>query len=479
MQMKGQITFKKKHLIPICRIKSNDDFNKENIFIHKVPKGKTSLALSNRQFGTDLTNILSKTNNISNNSIQNSLSLRNNSFSRFNDKLKQNFSLKHLIMNNRSKKDILLVKDNLYTLKEGKQIADKNTKLLYKKKQTLKNHFSFHFIPTNSNCSKLSISSSSLTNQGISSRKSLSQTRKSSLSKKKEIIVSKEKDSNIPSGIVSPTAKKNLLPLLLDDYDIQKVPEYCDEIYANLFKEEEAFIASNKLDIYYIKKQKEINAEMRSILVNWIIEVHEKFNYHESTLFLCIMRIDRYLSLHTITRINFQLLGIASLYIACKHEEVNLPNPRDFLFITENAYSYKDLYSMEYDILKAIDFSVLIPTSLDFFQFLSKKYELSKKEDNLGRFLINSILIEYGFIKYPQSMIANAVMIIISHQYKKGFQIEKNQLYYKSEKVNIDKCSKDIIYLINVLNKTEYLAAKNKFSSQKYDSISSIDLKLI
>ena len=76
-------------------------------------------------------------------------------------------------------------------------------------------------------------------------------------------------------------------------------------------------------------------------------------------------------------------------------------------------------------------------------------------------------------------MIANAVMIIISHQYKKGFQIEKNQLYYKSEKVNIDKCSKDIIYLINVLNKTEYLAAKNKFSSQKYDSISSIDLKLI
>ena len=135
--MKGQLTFKKKHLVPICRIKSNDDFNKENIFIHKVPKGKTSLALTNRHFGTDLTNILQKTNNLSNNSLKNSLSLRNNSFSRFDGKLKQIFSLKNFIVNSKSKKDILLLKENLHTLKEGKQI-EKSTQLLYKKKQTLK-----------------------------------------------------------------------------------------------------------------------------------------------------------------------------------------------------------------------------------------------------------------------------------------------------------------------------------------------------
>ena len=109
--MKLKPNFKKKNLVPICRIRSNDDFNKENIFIHKIPKGKTSLALSNREFGNDLTNILQKKKmNMPNISIQNPS--KTNSLSKIDINLKKNISFKTLLPSSLSKNDLLLHKNN-------------------------------------------------------------------------------------------------------------------------------------------------------------------------------------------------------------------------------------------------------------------------------------------------------------------------------------------------------------------------------
>ena len=168
-----------------------------------------------------------------------------------------------------------------------------------------------------------------------------------------------------------------------------------------------------------MKNQKEINPEMRSILNNWLIEVHDKFNYKEQTLFVCINIIDRYLSIKIIERSNYQLLGISALFIACKHEEVNLPNPKDFLFITENAYNSEQLYKMEYDILKCINFEILIPTQLDFFLSISYKFNLDEKEDLLGKYLLNICLLDYTLIKYPFSIIACSCLYICMKWFKK------------------------------------------------------------
>jgi G2/mitotic-specific cyclin-B, other len=54
----------------------------------------------------------------------------------------------------------------------------------------------------------------------------------------------------------------------------------------------------------YMQSQKEINMNMRTIVVDWLVEVHRHFNLKTETLFLTINTIDRYLSL---TIINLQL----------------------------------------------------------------------------------------------------------------------------------------------------------------------------
>ena len=71
--------------------------------------------------------------------------------------------------------------------------------------------------------------------------------------------------------------------------------------------------------------QPEINFKMRSILMDWLTEVHRKFELMPETLYLTFNIVDRYLSVKTVPRRELQLVGISSMLIACKYEEIWAP----------------------------------------------------------------------------------------------------------------------------------------------------------
>ncbi|EEC47909.1 predicted protein, partial [Phaeodactylum tricornutum CCAP 1055/1] len=64
---------------------------------------------------------------------------------------------------------------------------------------------------------------------------------------------------------------------------------------------------------------------MRSILVDWLVEVHTKFRLIPETLYLCVNIIDRYLSQVETVRKRLQLVGITAMLIASKYEEIYPP----------------------------------------------------------------------------------------------------------------------------------------------------------
>lgn len=68
-----------------------------------------------------------------------------------------------------------------------------------------------------------------------------------------------------------------------------------------------------------------INERMRTVLVVWLIEVHDRFELTPETLYLTINIFDRYLSRKTVSRDKLQLVGISSMLIACKYEEIWAP----------------------------------------------------------------------------------------------------------------------------------------------------------
>ena len=106
---------------------------------------------------------------------------------------------------------------------------------------------------------------------------------------------------------------------------IAQIPiEYFNEFFEAYCREEKTL--EFKIKPNFMKNQKDINCRMRAIIVNWIIEVHDRFKLLPDTLFLSIIIFDRYMSVvNNIDKNRLQLMGEASLLIACKYQEIFSP----------------------------------------------------------------------------------------------------------------------------------------------------------
>lgn len=62
--------------------------------------------------------------------------------------------------------------------------------------------------------------------------------------------------------------------------------------------------------------QNDITANMRAILVDWLVEVAEEYKLVPDTLYLTISYIDRFLSSNALNRQMLQLLGVSCMLIA-------------------------------------------------------------------------------------------------------------------------------------------------------------------
>lgn len=66
----------------------------------------------------------------------------------------------------------------------------------------------------------------------------------------------------------------------------------------------------------YMKKQPDITYSMRSILIEWLVEVAEEYRLENETLYLAVSYIDRFLSYMSVVRAKLQLVGTAAMFIA-------------------------------------------------------------------------------------------------------------------------------------------------------------------
>ena len=107
-----------------------------------------------------------------------------------------------------------------------------------------------------------------------------------------------------------------------------------------------------------MEKQDDINDKMRSILIDWLIEVHLKFKLVPESLYLTVNLIDRYLEKEQVNRQKLQLVGVTAMLIACKYEEIYPPIVKDFVYITNNAYTKEEILEMERKMLQALDFNI-------------------------------------------------------------------------------------------------------------------------
>jgi len=70
------------------------------------------------------------------------------------------------------------------------------------------------------------------------------------------------------------------------------------------------------------------------------------------TLYLTCNLIDRYLAKRNVTRKRLQLVGVTAMLIASKYEEIWAPEVRDFVYISDKAYSREDILGCEKTMLE-------------------------------------------------------------------------------------------------------------------------------
>lgn len=72
------------------------------------------------------------------------------------------------------------------------------------------------------------------------------------------------------------------------------------------------------------------------------------------------------------TRHELQLIGLASMFVSAKFEEMFAPEIHDFVYMSDKAYDKKDILRMEWKILRALDFQLGRPLPLHFLRRYTK-----------------------------------------------------------------------------------------------------------
>ncbi|KAE8692945.1 Cyclin-B1-1 [Hibiscus syriacus] len=229
--------------------------------------------------------------------------------------------------------------------------------------------------------------------------------------------------------------------------------EYVDDIYKFYKRTENEGRARDYMDL-----QPDINVKMRSILVDWLIEVHRKFELMPETLYLTMNILDRFLSMKVVQRKELQLVGISAMLIACKYEEIWAPEVRDFVFISDNAYAREQVLVMEKAILN---------------KFIKASIPSDDKVENLAFYLA-----ELGLMQYPTAVIYCPSMLAAAAVYAARCTLGKRPLWSETLKHHTGYSENHLMNGAKLLVKFHSTAADSKlkalyrkFSSPESDAV--------
>lgn len=259
--------------------------------------------------------------------------------------------------------------------------------------------------------------------------------------------------------------------------------EYKDDIIKYMRQLE----LDNKPKTNYMKKQLDITSSMRSILVDWLVEVSEEYKLNVETLYLAVNYTDRFLSQMSVLRGKLQLVGTASMYIAAKYEEITPPDVNEFVYITDDTYTKKQVLRMEHLLLKVLDFKMSPPTInwflshyLRFIKINSKfnnsnEQEMFSRIENLSRYLAELTLVDADtYLTYlPSQIAASAIFLALITLDKEWTKQIEDICAYSQEEMKL--CVLDLYRTMQQAPNHPQQAIQEKYKQAKYDHVSLIE----
>eukprot|EP00794_Sanderia_malayensis_P009464 gene9464-10451_t len=263
-----------------------------------------------------------------------------------------------------------------------------------------------------------------------------------------------------PAEIIPDIDKENL-------HDPYQCPEYAPDIYRYLKTLEKKFRVGD-----YMHKQTEINERMRSILIDWLIQVHTRFGLLQETLYLTVHVIDRFLERHVVSRSKLQLVGVSAMLLASKYEETYAPEIGDFVYISDNSYTKGQIRKMEQLVLKTLNFDLSNPFCLNFLRRYSKAAQANARQHTLAKYFMELTLVDYKMARLFPSQIA-AASLMLSGQILKNSKWTKTLEHYSSfSEEELKPAVQSLVDLVIRAESSKLQAVRSKYAASKQMKVS-------
>ncbi|TAQ88610.1 hypothetical protein B7494_g3046 [Chlorociboria aeruginascens] len=199
-------------------------------------------------------------------------------------------------------------------------------------------------------------------------------------------------------------------------WDTSMVAEYGDEIFSYM-RELEIRMLPNA---HYMDNQAEIQWSMRSVLMDWLIQVHHRFSLLPETLFLCVNYIDRFLSCKIVSLGKLQLVGATAIFVAAKYEEINCPSVSEIVYMVDGGYTVDEILKAERFMLTMLQFELGWPGPMSFLRRISKADDYDLESRTLAKYFLEVTIMDERFVGSPPSYIAAGAHCFSRLMLKKG-----------------------------------------------------------
>ncbi|TQS33201.1 hypothetical protein Golomagni_06461 [Golovinomyces magnicellulatus] len=199
-------------------------------------------------------------------------------------------------------------------------------------------------------------------------------------------------------------------------WDVSMVAEYGDEIFDYL-RELEIKMLPNP---HYMEMQNEIQWSMRAVLMDWLVQVHNRFGLLPETLYLTVNYIDRFLSYKVVSIGKLQLVGATAILLASKYEEINCPSLEEIVYMVDNGYPTEEIIKAERFMLSMLNFELGWPGPMSFLRRVSKADDYDLDTRTLAKYFLELTIMDERFVASPPSFLAAGAHCLSRYILHKG-----------------------------------------------------------
>eukprot|EP00956_Cyclotella_meneghiniana_P045838 scaffold386881_cov53-Cyclotella_meneghiniana.AAC.1 len=183
-----------------------------------------------------------------------------------------------------------------------------------------------------------------------------------------------------------------------------------------------------------VSSTSEINEMWRETICQWFYQVVDHFDFDREIVAISMSYLDRYLAARSVNRRIFQLVAMASLYLAMKLYEPGKILMSSLIDGSRGYFLEEHIVTMEDAILQSLGWLVHPPTAYSFVKMmlLLLPRSMSPKDrhdtNELARFLTEMSVCDYWFVTKKPSNVAlasliNALEIQGEHKIPRNYKI--------------------------------------------------------